>query len=101
MQVSREMFAGLCDHSHPSTVPKTYTIWIQVCLHYKPDIGTCAGAPRKTPPAQVAVTNMSATGVFALVDGGKSTTSTSYTVSRPSWTQVKERDASTKCSLHL
>ena len=42
---------------------------------------------------------MSTSGVFALVDGRKNTTSTSCTVSKPSWAQVY-RDAATKCSLH-
>ena len=51
-------------------------------------ISKCASAQGKTPPAQVAMAIMSASGAFALVDGRKNTTSASCTVSRPSWAQV-------------
>ena len=37
---------------------------------------------------QCTITSMGASEVFALVHGGKNTTSTSRTVSRPSWAQV-------------
>ena len=51
-------------------------------------ISKCAGALRKTPPAQVAMATMSARGMFALVHGSKNTTSARCTVSRPTWAQV-------------
>ena len=72
-----------------------------MCLFACVHLSKCATAPRNTQPAQVAVgDDHHATGVFSLVGAMNNTISASCTVSKPSWAQVQERDAATKCSLH-
>ena len=59
-----------------------------ICVH----IGKCASAPRKhhQRKLQQVMTTMSANGVLVLVDGRKNTSS-SCTVSRPSWNKCRSR----------